>query len=150
MPNLKSSRSEAGVAAFLTAKIKLYPGPRVDKNLSSIRQQWYEAYVSGNTKSLEKIESSEFIVLGPCGIEDRAERLANISKAVAEKRWIPNGSHAQDERVDYHSVSNDVILVYGLGRIVTPRGQAASVFFTELWKYEALGWQVVHLHYHEH
>lgn len=121
----------------------------MSNDLSIARQQWHEAYVSGNTERLEKIEGPEFIVVGPQGIENRVERLANIAKAVAETRWIPLGSHSQDERVDLYNVSNDVVLVYGLGRIVTPRDQSTSVFFTELWKYENAGWQVVHLHYHE-
>lgn len=121
----------------------------MNSDLRNARQQWYEAYVSGNTEHLEKIERKEFVVVGPYGIESRAEQRANIAEAVAESRWIPIGSHAQDERVDFYNISSDVISVHGRGRIITPRGQATSVFFTELWKYENTKWQVVHLHYHE-
>lgn len=114
-----------------------------------IRSSWYGAYVAGDVLRLEALESPDFVVMGPHGMEARAQRLQGIANAVKAGRWFPQGSRAQDESLCWQAVTPDVITAWGTGRIETPRGKGLLVQFTELWRREGAAWQVVQLHYGE-
>lgn len=117
--------------------------------LVELRYSWYEAYIAGDLTRMASVESPEFVVVGPLGIETRADRLDAISNAVQAGRWFPRGSRAVDESLCWQAISSEVVTAFGVGRIDTPRGKVPRVRFTELWKRTGADWHVVQLHYSE-
>jgi len=76
--------------------------------------------------------------------------LNGIARSVVAGRWFPPGSHAVDEHLEFRCLREDLVSMYGIGQISTPRGSNPCVIFTELWQRIDDGWKVLHLHYHRH
>ncbi|RYF52366.1 MAG: nuclear transport factor 2 family protein [Cytophagaceae bacterium] len=119
------------------------------QELLAARNDWYAAYLAGDTDRMAAFEDISFFVVTESGIQSRAKQLESIDAAVRMKRWFPAGSCSEDRHLELHEVSEGLVSARGAGHIATPQGANPIVLFTELWKNTDHGWQVLHLHYHE-
>ena len=119
----------------------------MNQDLFDGRTQWYAAFVAGDTQCMAETESAEFIVIANQLVQDRATQIEKIATAKRDGHWFPTSSYMQNRRLASHSVTEDVIRVYGTGQIVTAGEKMQVTVFTELWKHDASGWYIVHLHY---
>ena len=117
--------------------------------LFDVRKTWYEAYIAGDVHRLEVLQSADFKVVGPAGVEDKAEQLAGIAAAVRTGKWFPMGGQAVDDQLSWRAISEDVVEAVGIGKIVTPTGYGPLVSFIELWGRSGATWQAIQLHYSE-
>lgn len=113
--------------------------------LKDTREQWYRAFLSGDSELLQKVELPSFLYISEKGIETTEERYSKILTLVQSDKWFKVSAVKEDESIDY-LVNGDTCLVTGISKITAKGNALTKVSFTELWVKCAQGWQVQCLH----
>lgn len=118
-----------------------------DSKLLDVRESWYEAFFSGNTRVMDEIEAESFLVVNEHGVQTKREQLHDISVAREAGQWFPVGSRKQDTSLAVRR-SGSCAVISGSGlTLVGGRSEKDSVLFSEVWCNATGAWQVLHLHY---
>ena len=119
----------------------------MDSSLLKARENWYQAFFSGNTQLMEEIEAESFLVLNEYGAQTKQEQLSGIASALRAGKWFPSGTSKQDSSI--HIQENESFsVVSGKGlTLIAGNLKKAPIFFSEVWCNTAGSWKVLHLHY---
>jgi hypothetical protein len=117
-----------------------------EDQLIQVRAAWYQAFIAGDTGTLDRIEADSFFVVNESGIQGKRAQLQGIAHAVQAGDWFPEGSRTEDQHLDVLP-HGELALVRGRGRTVSGDAEAPSIFFTELWQRQGDAWRVASLHY---
>ncbi|MCE8033193.1 MAG: nuclear transport factor 2 family protein [Halomonas sp.] len=116
------------------------------EKLLETRRQWYAAYIEGNVGQLDHIESDDFVLINEAGLQGKLDQLGNIAEAVAAGQWFARGSRAEDVTLRVLPL-DDVVSIYGQGRIAEHDRSRPWLHFSELWCKENGEWRVLTLHF---
>ena len=121
-----------------------------EEEIMRIRRDWYNAFFRGDTATMNRIETDDFIVVSESGLENKRSQLAGIQRAVKENRWKSSGVTLVDEDMKLRFHGETAVLSErswnkesGQGN-KSPESKAAV---TEVWIKHDGRWQVMHLHY---
>lgn len=120
------------------------------QEITRSRRDWYDAFFRGDTSTMNRIETDDFIVVNDRGSRAKREQLAGIRRAVKADKWLPKGITLVDENLKVRFHGNMAVLS-GLGWNKQP-GQGnkppeGKNVFTEVWIKRDGRWQVMHLQY---
>lgn len=132
------------IGCSTTPHLSQEPKP-VPAELSSMREQVYNAYFGGDTNALRELEGEDFVVIGSTGKPETTEgRYDSIGRQKAAGTWFPRGVQRQEEFSSARIYGNTAIVhgrdVYGADR--------SPVITTEVWLKRNGQWKLVHLHFH--
>jgi ketosteroid isomerase-like protein len=121
-----------------------------EQEITRIRRDWYNAFFRGDTATMNRIETDNFVVVSDRGSRNKRQQLAGIQKKVQEDKWMPKGVTLVDENLNMR-LHGDTAVLSGLGWNKQP-GQGnkhpkSKNAFTEVWIKRDGRWQVMHLHY---
>jgi ketosteroid isomerase-like protein len=120
-----------------------------EQEILKTRSEWLEAYYKGDTETLARIETSDFVVIHDRVIENRRvyPPMQNAAKA---GRWFPKGSANIDTELRVR-VQGNVAVVSGRGwdkipgRIEEPPQNIKA--YSEVWVNQDGRWRIMHLHF---
>jgi len=137
-------------ALVLSQTASKSPSGNEEKEILKLRSEWYDAYFRGDTAVMERIETSDIVVISDRGIGAKRE-YATVQKAVKENRWMAPGTSKVDVELTIR-MQGDVAIVHSLswtkipGQVEKPpENKTAS---TEVWVKRDGRWRVMHLQYH--
>jgi hypothetical protein len=107
---------------------------------SKLREQWYSAYVTGNTKELKSYESEHLQVIVN-GQVDTGDRYDAIGLKVQSGAWF----QPKLVRKEVTSQIEDGYLVEGTADVVTGKATDAKITYSELWYYESGTYKITRL-----
>ncbi|MDR7377662.1 ketosteroid isomerase-like protein [Rhodoferax ferrireducens] len=115
-------------------------------DLLSTREDWYAAFFAGDTEFMAEVEADSFCVVHANGVQSKWEQLHGISRAVEADLWFPDSAYKQDAQLSLHN-HGDFSVVSGLSHTWIDDTEHSKVFFSELWRQNTQGWQLMHLHF---
>lgn len=120
------------------------------KQIQTARDQWLKAFYAGDTKTMDRLETDEFIVIAGEIVSDKEQQLVSIKKAADEGRGFPEGIAGVDIDVKTRFPSKDVAILSGHVGNKRPEEEEPRMKFavTEVWQRTDKGWRVAHLHFH--
>jgi ketosteroid isomerase-like protein len=118
--------------------------------IQTARDLWLKAFFGGDTKTLDRLETDEFIVITRDIVSDKKNQLEGIKAAADAGNGFPQGITGVDIDVKTHFPSKDVAIVSGHVGNKLPGDEQPSMKFavTEVWQRTDQGWGVAHLHFH--
>lgn len=120
-----------------------------EQELLKTRREWLEAYYSGDTETLARIETSDFVVISDRVIENQRV-YTTMQNAAKAGRWFPKGSANIDTEVRVR-VQDGIAVVSGRGWDKIPgrveEEPQHKKAFTELWVKRDGRWRIMHLHF---
>ena len=123
-----------------------------EQEVLKVRREWYAAYFIGDTETLARIETGDFVVISDRNIENQRQ-YAGIQKAVEAKRWMPKGTAQVDDDNLRVRVQADLAVVSGTGWTkvsgLVEKPPESKTAFTEIWIKRDGRWRIMHLHYHQ-
>jgi ketosteroid isomerase-like protein len=122
-----------------------------EQELLKTRSEWYDAYFRGDTATLERIETSDFVVISDRTVENK-RTYTGIQNAVKANRWMPKGTTKVDDDDLRVRLQGDFAAISGRGWNKVPgvfeKPPQNRIAFTEIWVRRDGRWRVMHLHYH--
>lgn len=123
-----------------------------EQEVLKVRREWYVAYFRGDTATLARIETNDFVVISDRTIENKRE-YAGIQKAVQANRWLPKGAEQMDDDDLQVRLQGDLTVISGKGWTKVPgfieKPPQNKTAFTEIWVRRDGRWRIMHLHYHQ-
>jgi ketosteroid isomerase-like protein len=122
-----------------------------EQELMKARKEGYDAFARGDTATMDRLETSDFIVVDSFGIDNKKGQLAFTQERVKANRWFPKGTTMIEEQVSVR-MQGDWAIVHGRGWAKIPGLVEAppqnKTAFTEIWVKRDGRWQLTHLHSH--
>ncbi len=120
------------------------------EQIQSARQKWLKAFFRGDTKTMDRFETEQFVVLTMNIVSDKESQLAGIKERVEAGNWFPPGIESVDVDVKIRFAGPDVAIVSGHVANKRPGEQEPRMRFavTEVWQRVGDDWKAAHLHYH--
>jgi hypothetical protein len=109
-------------------------------DFSKLREQWYSAYVKGNTTELKSYESESLQVIVNDQI-DTSDRYGAIDLKVQSGTWF----QPELARKEVTSQIEDGYLVEGTAEVVAGKATGATIIYSELWYYESGTYKITRL-----
>ena len=107
---------------------------------SKLREQWYSAYVKGNTTELKSYESEDLQVIVN-GQVDTSDRYGAIDFKVQSGTWF----QPELARKEVTSQIEDGYLVEGTAQVVAGKATGARITYSERWHYESGTYKITRL-----
>lgn len=107
-------------------------------NLRTTRNQWLEAYYSGNHDVLAVLEADDFCVKENNRITKNDWRYQHIERLVKQGKWQPEKLREKD--IQFHQVSDTEYRV-----IATVYSDIVQMSIEEKWRLETGQWRVTFL-----
>jgi ketosteroid isomerase-like protein len=118
--------------------------------IQATRDQWMQAFFRGDTETMDRLETDDFIVIAGKTVADKKTQLAGIKKAVADGTYFTPGIINVDVEVKTRFAGNNVAVVSGHVANKFPSDDKPRMEFavTEVWQRTNNGWRAMHLHFH--
>lgn len=124
---------------------------KVEQKILKVRSEWLEAYYKGDTETLARIETSDFVVISDHTIENQRV-YTGMRNAAKAGRWFPKGVANVDDDMRVR-VQGDLAVVSGRAWTKVPgvmeNPPQNKTAFTEVWVKRDGRWRIMHLHYHQ-
>jgi ketosteroid isomerase-like protein len=147
---LTALTSLAAPMVFGQAAAKKDHGVAAEQEIMKIRRDWYDAFFRGDTATMNRIETDDFVVVSDSGPHNKKSQLAGIQRAVKKDKWLPKGVTLVDENLNVR-LHGSAAVISAIGWKKQP-GQGKKPpeerdAFTEVWIKRDGRWKVMHLHF---
>lgn len=116
-------------------------GPSVRQQIEAANKAWFDAFVKGDIKTMDQMETDDFVFIQDGEITDKAEQIGGLRKREGKPLQ-------QTHTVEFHkvAVSGNVAVATGFN---TARDQKESTkaAFSEVWVRDGNRWRVRLAHY---
>ncbi len=109
-------------------------------NLSGLRDQWYSAYVEGNSLLLKSYESHELTVIINGEVE-MGDRYSEIEAKVNSGDWF----QPKLEREEKYNKTDGGYVVEGSARIAEGKLVGKELRYSEFWRHEGGSYKIAQL-----
>ena len=144
---LTALTSLAAPMVFGQVTAKKDHGVTAEQEIIKIRRDWYDAFFRGDTATMNRIETDDFVVVSDRGPQNKKSQLAGIQRAVKKDKWLPKGIKLGDENLNVR-LHGDAAVLSAIGWQKQP-GQGKKPpeerdAFTEVWIKRDGRWKVMH------
>lgn len=115
------------------------------EEIRKIRETWLQAYLDGNTVTLEQIESENFSIVSEQGIESNPARLKNIATRKLNGQWFRAFTSFHNSQMEYQHLG-PVTAVTGFCQIIGKDKIIRSSYISEVWQKINGKWQIILAH----
>ncbi|WP_339141994.1 nuclear transport factor 2 family protein [Pseudoalteromonas galatheae] len=115
------------------------------EEIRKIREAWLQAYLDGNTVTLEQIESENFSIVSGQGVESNPARLKNIATRKLNGKWFGPFTSFQNSQMEYQQLG-PVTTVTGFCQIIGKDRIIRSSYTSEVWQKINGKWRIILAH----